>query len=399
MDNVSEKEPLLASDQNETPPEKGKDKPRRVQRIITVEPVIILIGFCLTASIPLLEQYGYGKLAAEANVTIISIGESQCDFNESDPLYEAQQEIQAETSDFFVIISLLTSLPNIVVVPIFMFVSDRFGRKPILLFNLFVMLIGYAEWVTFVQTNQPLNMLFIGAATFGLLGSQTLLSICLAYYADSTDHTNRSFKMVIFEVCVSIASILSNLTTGFLIKYVDIIYPFLSFIVCASIAILYTLFLLPESLSNSARSKHERNCRNCLAPYKAAFTIFFKDNGTNRRWKIQIAAVVSAVVTANHIGLLVILPLYLLNSPLCFDSVAIGVVIVEIYVLRAVGSLAIPKLFKRLMDDTSFILLSLLSDICLFSIIGFLPYTTWVFFGRYIFPGDMHNNHKRCRNV
>ena len=392
MDNNTEKDPLLSSTSNKIDQTKKTDGAqkqlssdhRQITRLITVEPVVILVAFCWTSQSPLLEQYGYAKLAAKANVSILpSEEENNCNANESDPIYEIQQKIQSQTSDFVMILMLISSLPNVIVLPVFMFLSDRFGRKPILLFNLSCMLIGYIELLVFVQLDESLEMMYISAATFGLFGTQTLLSTSLAYLADCSDRVDRSFKMIIFEVCTSIASILSNISTGFLIKYVDIIFPFLSFVVCTSVALLYTLFLLPESLRKTHHVKQERSWGNFIAPYKASIAVFFKDNGTNRRWKIQLTAAVNAVVTGNHVGLLILLPLYLLNSPICFDSLSIAIVIVEIYFFRTIGSLIIPKVFKNLLSDTSLIIVSLISDMIFLAIIGFLPYAVWILFGKF----------------
>ena len=393
MDNSSERDPLIAATSNkidQTKKTDGSEKQvssdhRPITRLITVEPVVILVAFCWTSLSPLLEQYGYAKLAAKENVSILpSEGENNCHVNESDPIYVIQQKIQGETSDFVMITMLISSLPNVILLPVFMFLSDKFGRKPILLFNLSCMLIGYIEWLVLVQLDEPLNMMLIATATFGLFGTQTLLSTSLAYLADCSDRFDRSFKMIIFEVCLGIASILSNISTGFLIKYVDIIFPFLSFVVRTSVALLYTLFLLPESLEKANRAKQERSWGNFIAPYKAAIAVFFKDNGFNRRWKIQLTAVVNAVITGNHVGLLILLPLYLLNSPLCFDSLSIAIVIVEIYFFRTIGSLIIPKIFRNMLSDTSLIIVSLISDIILLAIIGFLPYAIWIFFGKLV---------------
>ena len=220
MDTSNEKEPLLsASGETESGSTRKSTNEIQFTKILTVEPIIILAGYCMTATIPLLEQYGYAKLAVQANASIIPTeGESNCNANESDPIHEEQQQIQAKASDFFMIIMLLTSLPNIVVVSVFMFLSDIFGRRPILITNLFFMLIGYIEWVIFVQFNQPLSMLFIGAATFGVFGIHSYMTISLAYLADISHHSDRSYKMMIFEVCICISSILANVTTGFLIK-------------------------------------------------------------------------------------------------------------------------------------------------------------------------------------
>ena len=143
------------------------------------------------------------------------------------------------------------------------------------------------------------------------------------------------------------------------------------------IALIYTV-CLPESLPKSIRKRHD--WKSCFVPYKSAFSVFLADDGTNRRWRIQLCTLVGAVVTANHIGLLTILPLYLLNSPLCFDRVEIAAVIVEIYSLRAVGSIVIPFVFRR--SDTSLIIASLLSDICLYAMLGFLSSPLWIFIGR-----------------
>ncbi len=106
-------------------------------------------AFCLSSMNPLIEQYSYGKLARDANITFVS-RDNSCNINTSDPLFKEQQRIQSETSDIIMKMTFVNSGPNFVMVPIFLFLSDCFGRKAILLYTLAVYFFAYTAWACVV---------------------------------------------------------------------------------------------------------------------------------------------------------------------------------------------------------------------------------------------------------
>ncbi len=387
MEGTEEKQPLLHNGnpndglQNNETKKIPAGRSAALSRWITVEPVILLVVFCVSSLSPLIEQYGYAKLAEEANVNVSSTEESICHINASDPAYQQQQELQSEVSKLMTNAVLIQYIPSVFTVPICLFLSDCFGRKPVLVVTLAARLVSYMEWLFFVHYKVPLNFLLIGSATGALFSADAWAPTAMVYFADVTDHSRRSFMLVIYEVCLGIASVLSNITTGFLLKFVDAIYAFGTLVIAMTTALLYTIFILPESLDTSVRQKHSRSWKACFAPYKGAFKIFFKDDGTKRRWKIQVAILIANVSQASHVGTVIIAPLYLMNSPLCFGSLAIAIFVVEVYSLRAIGSLLITKIFKNCFGDTSFMILSLISDASMFAMLGFLPSTFWIFIG------------------
>ncbi len=387
MAQCEEKEPLLKHEENNNIKEisisySQVEVPSK--RKVTIEPLVLLVVYCYISLPALLQQYVYGRLINEKNITAVE--DNQCDQNESNPVYQELQKIQAKTSTFFTVVVIFTVGLSIITTPVIMLLSDRIGRKPLLIIVTSMMSVGYINWLVCVYFQVKLEFFYISAVILGLVGfGFSFLGLVQTYYCDITPYKDRSFYMLLTEVLSSVSSVLSNLTTGFLIKYIDVIYPFLAAVVSSICSVFYAICFLPESLTperKKAIEKERKSKLSILGLYKKAFDVNFKDDGSSRRWRILLTSFIVCTTAGMHGGLLVMMPVYLMNTPLCFDSIAIGLFIIEVYVLRFIGSLSIPWLLKSTsVSDTGYMMIGLIGDLFLLAIIGFLPYVTWVFIG------------------
>jgi DHA1 family tetracycline resistance protein-like MFS transporter len=132
--------------------------------------------------------------------------------------------------------------------PIFGAISDRFGRKPILILSLLGSAIGYL----LLGLGGTLWILFLGRIIDGLTaGNQSTL---FAYVSDSTEPEERGKWFGILGGAIGIGFMIGPAVGGFLGTY-SITLPFFATAVITIASIVFTWLFLPESLSQEKRSQ------------------------------------------------------------------------------------------------------------------------------------------------
>jgi len=127
--------------------------------------------------------------------------------------------------------------------------SDRFGRKPILLISLFGSVVGYL----FLGFAGALWVLFLGRIIDGLTGGN--ISTIYAYMADITEPQQRGKYFGLLGAAGGVGMIFGPVIGGFL----GTIYLPLPLFIAAAITIvdmLFGFYILPESLPHNLRSSH-----------------------------------------------------------------------------------------------------------------------------------------------
>lgn len=124
--------------------------------------------------------------------------------------------------------------------------SDKFGRRPILLIALFGAGIDYF-FMAFAPT---LSLLFIGRVISGISGAS--FTVASAYIADISDDSNRSKNFGVIGAGFGLGFILGPVIGGFLGNY-GYQYPFIAAAVFNLINFLFGFFILPESLAPENR--------------------------------------------------------------------------------------------------------------------------------------------------
>lgn len=119
--------------------------------------------------------------------------------------------------------------------------SDRFGRRPILLISLFGASIDYV----FMALASSLPLLFLGRVISGLTGAS--MTVANSYMADISDDTNRSAHFGLIGAAFGIGFIAGPLLGGAL-GHLGHAAPFLAAAVLNFINFIFGVFILPESL-------------------------------------------------------------------------------------------------------------------------------------------------------
>ena len=131
--------------------------------------------------------------------------------------------------------------------PIWGSISDRVGRKPILM----VGLLGYALSSLLMGLSTTLSMLFGSRALSGVLSSATLVT-AWAYVGDSTSEEDRGGGMGWLGAAMGLGAILGP-GLGGLLGATSLSTPFFIAAAMSLLALLLIAFLLPESLRPEAR--------------------------------------------------------------------------------------------------------------------------------------------------
>ncbi len=124
--------------------------------------------------------------------------------------------------------------------------SDRFGRRPLLL----ICLIGSAVGYLFLGFGGALWILFLGRAIDGLTGANT--SIIIAYITDVVPSAQRGRYFALIGAIGAVSVVLGP-SVGGLIAKLGYQVPFYFAGGVALISVLYGLFFMPESLSPAQR--------------------------------------------------------------------------------------------------------------------------------------------------
>src|SRR5690348_11229017 len=142
--------------------------------------------------------------------------------------------------------------------PIMGGLSDRFGRRPVLLASLF----GFGMDYLFLAFAPTLAWLFVGRVIAGIMGAS--FTTAAAYIADVSTPETRAQNFGIIGVAFGLGFIIGPMLGGFLAAYGSRV-PFMVSAGLSLINWLYGFFILPESLKPENRRKFEWSRANPIS--------------------------------------------------------------------------------------------------------------------------------------
>ena len=144
--------------------------------------------------------------------------------------------------------------------------SDRYGRRPVLLISLF----GFSIDYMFMAFAPTIGWLFVGRTIAGISGAST--STATAYIADVSTGDQRAANFGLVGAATGIGFIIGIGLGGYL-GAINIKIPFMAAAGFALCNALYGFFVLPESLLPENRRKFEWKRAN---PFSSIWSIYIK---------------------------------------------------------------------------------------------------------------------------
>ncbi len=150
--------------------------------------------------------------------------------------------------------------------PVLGVMSDRFGRRPVLLISL----AGAAVDYVFMAFAPELWMLIVGRAIAGLTSAN--MAVATAYITDITPEEKRAQRFGLFHAMFGIGFIIGPILGG-LLGDVWIRAPFIAAAVLNGLNFALAFFILPESRPGNREAKFDFRALNPLVPLAWAFTL------------------------------------------------------------------------------------------------------------------------------
>ena len=126
--------------------------------------------------------------------------------------------------------------------------SDRIGRKTLVVYNLVLSSISFSACTYVVYAKLNLNWFLLSCGVEGLAGSHYVFHFALcAMLADcTTPDKHRSFALTVYDTMLGIGVCCSQVATGYLIKDTNFTYPFLISTVLTMCVLILFLFAITE---------------------------------------------------------------------------------------------------------------------------------------------------------
>jgi len=155
---------------------------------------------------------------------------------------------ESHVSQYYGYFISLYALMQFVASPVLGKLSDRFGRRPVLLVSLFFSAIDYLL-MAYAPT---LSILFLGRIISGLTGAS--ITVATAYIADVSTDENRAGNFGLIGAAFGLGFILGPAIGG-LLGSQNPHYPFIAAALFTALNFIYGSFILPESLPPESRRK------------------------------------------------------------------------------------------------------------------------------------------------
>ncbi|KAK4561734.1 hypothetical protein LTR86_004413 [Recurvomyces mirabilis] len=272
-------------------------------------------------------QYISERQLADPAFTMVPV-----DFGSGDNDQCRIPEVQSRVAIFTLWGSLLAGVFSAITSPKLGALSDRYGRKPILIFTSIGTIC--AEIITIFAAlypeTFPVDLLLVGYAIDGLFGSFIVaMAIANSYAADCTPPQLRNVAFGYFHGCLFSGLALGPILAGYLVKWTGhIVVVYYILLAVHTFFVLFIGFAVPESLSKkrqfASREKHRKELAqlgpasdwvwwgrqvNLLEPLKILWPTG-RHSSSKLRWNLIVLAAVDTIAFGVAMGSMTLVLIY-----------------------------------------------------------------------------------------
>ncbi len=257
----------------------------RQAKIITVEPVIFLYMFGTYLLYFLSQQYYFNQYALlKMNSTerlFVEENGSACinvtDLDDYTGINGTYKEVEEEANSLSLYCSLVNRILSIIATLILGPLSDRYGRRMVMVIVTIGQLLQAAVSLCIILLNLNLFLFILASALGGITGDvAALLATSFAYVSDVSSQRTRTIRIGVAEAMLFFSGIISTGAGGFWFAKMNcqLKYPLILFIICNVAILPYTILFLPESLTSQERKIKIRGKPKGVFALIAGFKIF-----------------------------------------------------------------------------------------------------------------------------
>lgn len=361
-------------------------------KLITVEPAIFLIMLARQLYIQLYEQYYYVNYGSQLlqNTSFpfpngsFCLNSSQVDSYAGNGSFKI---VETRSDNLVVYGQLANRIPSIIITVLLGPLSDRYGRKPILLLaavgmtleGFIAMLIVHFQW----------NPYYFIVANFvsGICGDYSgILSGGYAYIADVSSVKWRGLRIGIIEGVFCIGAAAGPILVGYWLQQnnCDFILPLWLFVACNITAGLYIMFCIPESLTKAERqdltSKNPKGFKAML--HGLGILAGRVPQYSHTLWKLWAVNFVASLLVLNAAGAELISVYFLKAPPFDVNSQMVGIYQTAQFASRAFSNTVLMAVFSAMkMPEAAIALIAVAIHSACNLLIGFSRKVYQVFTG------------------
>lgn len=272
-------------------------------------------------------------------------------------------DAQKETAVVILSLQIAEGLPAVIAVIILGALSDRTGRRRILLwlpalgsslYCLIYIMIQYTGW--------SLDGLFMASAIRGLSGSMAAFLAGGSYYAINVVKPHqRSSRLALQELLNGAAYATGNIMVGYWVQSIGYLQPLWFCFICSIMSFLLSFFLVREIPSNRSPTREREISGNCCIDTFGPMARFFKCGDNMKLVRIWLAILAFQTYAVVHIGQINTLVLYLLGQPIAWPVTKIGVFLSVGMACAAISTGMVPPFLRNYVTDTHIALAGILS--------------------------------------
>jgi PCFT/HCP family folate transporter-like MFS transporter 1/3 len=319
-----------------TPPTSPWQYISRVRALLfPIEILFLLFLFLVMCFQQISQQYFFQRYARDALANISDFGNvSNVCFKQDDIVNitgsnESFLDIQIKANDLNMYFE-VTALTISGITSLFLgALSDRVGRKPILLLNIAGMLVAIALLVIIVELNLNLHFLLISSFVYGCCGGLgAIIGVSFAAVADSVKSKKwLTIRMGIIESMMGVAKLTAYPAINYWINNNDCEFRYPAYFMIG-IGVILAIYALcwPESINKNEQTSSQSVFKGCQKFFNGAKIYLIPSYTGIFTWcKIWIVTAILSLACLSAIGIVEITNYFLHNKPLQWSYDLIGI--------------------------------------------------------------------------